>query len=166
MYTEDFCCTFLEDVLRLCHEEDVAVLYKPKRDYQHANWPLPSRMERVFNQAADDPRWTTLPADTNPWIPVLLSDLVVAIPFTSIALAALTHDIPFVFHNATDKIKFHRYHMYESRITQSYEDLRRIVTETSKRDANTAMDVPRDGIAQEFVNFLRDPEGLSIGAEI
>ena len=166
MYNEDFCCTFLEDICRLVLEENFSIIYKPKRNWQSELNPVPGRMEKVFQKMAGDRRWITLSAETNPWIPVLLSDLVVAIPFTSIALAAESRDVPFVFHNANGEIKFHSYGDYESRITHSYEELKRIVEQTPERDRAPVQDTERPSISQGFVDFLRDPKRLSIGAEL
>jgi polysaccharide biosynthesis PFTS motif protein len=98
-YTEDFCSVFIEDVFRLFQEERVTILYKPKRDWSNSNHPCPHRIAKIIRQVEGDGRWITMPPNCNPWIPVLLSDLVIAIPFTSIYAAAIARRTPFLFHN-------------------------------------------------------------------
>jgi polysaccharide biosynthesis PFTS motif protein len=170
MYTENYCCAFFEDIFRLFREEAIIVIYKPKRDWDSV-WrpgaaPCPPRMADIFEQVAEDARWATLPALINPWIPVLLSDLVVATPFTSICMAAQSRNIPFVFHNAEGTIKYHNNSEHESRISHSYEQLAEFVSRTKKRGNDSVQGCTQAGVAQGFVDFLRDPKRLSIGAEI
>jgi len=189
MYTENFCCTFFEDVFRLFREEAIMVIYKPKKDWESDDHPLaqqdsgaarssrpsslraptnpcPRRLADIFEQVAEDARWVTLPALINPWIPVLLSDLVVAIPFTSICLAAQSRNVPFVFHNAEGTIKYHSNSEHESRISHSYEQLAEFVSRTKKRSDGSVQGCKRAGVTQGFVDFLRDPKRFSIGGEI
>jgi polysaccharide biosynthesis PFTS motif protein len=165
IYSEDFCCSFFEDVFRLFREEGIAVIYKPKRAWESGHHPCPRRLSDIFEQVADDARWTTLPALINPWIPVFLSDLVVAIPFTSICMAAQSLNVPFAFHNAKGIIKHHSNREHESRISHSYEQLAGFVSQAKKR-RDSGQGCKQSEVGQGFVDFLRDPKGLSIGSEI
>ena len=97
---------------------------------------------------------------------MLLSDLVAAIPFTSICLAAASRGIPFVFHNANEWMKFHSYDEHGPRITKSYEDLKRLVMATPERHETNLQDPIEANIAQGFVDFLRDPKGSSTRDEL
>ena len=166
MYSEDYCCSFLEDVFRLFQEEDISVIYKPKRNWESGHHPCPSRISAILHQVQGNSRWTTLRANINPWIPVLLSDLVVAIPFTSICFAAQSRAIPSVFHDPGHTIRYHSYGEYESRISNSYERLALYVSETEARQDIEGEIGTNGDTAQRFVNFLRDPKGLSMRVQI
>ena len=160
-YTEDFCSMFMEDVFRLFQEEQVTIIYKPKRDWSSSNHPCPHRIAKIIRQVQGDGRWVTMPHNSNPWIPVLLSDLVIAIPFTSIYEAAIARRTPFLFHNPGRHIRYHVYGEFDGQTTNSYEELLQSARNSLVGLEGRRRDVVRTDIDQRLVDFLRDPGSMS-----
>lgn len=163
-YTEEFCSAFLEDIFRLFQDDGVTILYKPKRDWNNTNHPCPPRIAKIIQQVEGDSRWVTMPPNSNPWITVLLSDLVVAIPFTSIYQAAMDRAIPFLFHNPGHHLQHHVYGEFEGQTTTSYEELRESTSRCLVGFESRKHDLASTDVDQRLVDFLRDPAGKSVQA--
>jgi len=169
IYSGDFCSTFLEDIERLIQEDlDIVILYKAKRkrDWRSSYNILPDRIVGVLERMEKTPQWITLDNNINPWIPILLSDIVVGIPFTSICIAAHSRSIPFLYHNAGHTVRFPTIPFLLPYMTHSYDSLYQkinLIVE-KKLHYNSIGDEfcekePAHGFNQEFVNFLRNPKG-------
>jgi len=164
IYSEDFCSTFIEDIERLTQEDlDIVILYKAKRDTLNATL---DRYAGILKRTKKNPQWITLNTSVNPWISILLSDIVVGIPFTSICIAAHSKSIPFLYHNAGYTVRFPITPSLSPYMSHSYDSLYRkinLILE-KKLDYKTLSQefCEKDsvhGFNQKFVDFLRNPKG-------
>ncbi len=130
-YPEDYAEAFLRDMARLLNErQDILLVYKPQRDVAKAKYrPSEERAERL-RALREHPRAVVVKDTINPWVPVAVADLCIAMPFTSPALAALHYGKPAIYHDPLNRCRCHRYLPLEgSAITHSYEALRAKVDE-------------------------------------
>jgi len=167
VYSEEYCLNFIKDINRLMNAfSDIVILYKPKRSATSDNHPQSEGFVEMIEKNRDNPSWITLDHQTNSWLPILLSDLVIAMPFSSTCLAALNKNKFSLFHNPGHLIKYHFYDELNAYISNSFEEL----VEKVKLIKNHRMDFkelrktsfyvpePKGGFNQGFVNFLRNPK--------
>lgn len=90
-YTQDFHARFMFDIFRLSEDfEEVNLLIKPKRWSQHH-----SVDDRVVDHIADrSDVITLLPPQINPYLSIVMCDLVICMPFSSPLIAAWQKGIP------------------------------------------------------------------------
>ena len=104
-FTEEVTIAFLRDIVRLLSEfPQVALVYKSKRrDSLAARFPgrLAEYLGLLERLRAHE-RGMVLEVDANPWIPLAMADLCVAMAGSSPPWAALHYGIPALFHDPTD----------------------------------------------------------------
>lgn len=124
IYDPEFCSKFLIDIDRLFHEnKNIVVIYKPKRNNKSKLSPIPDEMISILEKNAKDPRWINLDYDINPWIPIMMADINIGIPFTSTCFAALCKRKKILFHNPDQIAKFHEYDDIQGHISNNYLEL-------------------------------------------
>lgn len=131
LYTEKYIMAFLRDMVRLVSErEDILLLFKPQRDMTKTKF-LPSEDYASVVRMLQHHRRVVVVKDTiNPWVPIAVAELSIAVPFTSPALAAMHYGRPAIYHDALNRCIYHRYESLEKDvITHSYEALRSKVDE-------------------------------------
>ncbi len=159
---------FMADMEQLMEEfKDLAILYKPKRDFLKPNsrFQKPSFLNLLLERQKENPRWVIMDSEINPWIPVMASDLVVGMPFSSTCFAALNKHRAFLFHDSQNKLRHTFYEDLHSYVSHSTEELIQKVKDIRKGTLNyeslrdTAYYVPLATdrrFAQNFTEFLRN----------
>ena len=164
VYSEKYCTDFIKDIDRLMEEiPELVILYKPKKNFSGGEIKLPDGIEKMLIK--NNPRWINLDI-TNPYLPILVADLVISIPFTSTNIVALNKGKAFLYHNPNHYIKYHSYGELERYITHSYDALReKVIAIMNKKvqfddlkKTGFYVQEPKGGFTQGFVEFLRNPE--------
>jgi polysaccharide biosynthesis PFTS motif protein len=165
--SEEYYSEFIRDIDRLMNEiPEIAILYKPKRDFTLGNLSAPEGFDEVVKKNQNNPRWVTLNNEGNPWFLVSISDLVISIPFTSSSLISLNKGKPFLFHNPSHYFTSAFYEELDDYITKSYEELAGQVRSIKDygMDFNELIkstfyvSEPKGGYTQGLVDFLRNPK--------
>ncbi len=139
IYTEEYCNLFIEHMFRLAGDLDnIIIIFKPKRNIEKTLFAYSDNFKKVLAKLIQDNKGVTLDENINPWIPIALADLCIAIPFTSPVIAAWQYGKPGLFHDPTGSAKNHRYQAVSEYITHNYEQLRSKVVELLSSDANNA----------------------------
>ena len=168
-YTETLWIQFMSDIERLMNAfKDVVIIYKPKRfnPTNQTSHPAPSFLLELIERNENNPRWINLDYNINQWIPIMLCDLSISMPFSSSGFAAFNKGKYFLFHDADNHIKYHFYERLNAYITHSYNELHNKVSliksgqidlsELQNTDYYVHESKERK-FAQRFANFLRDP---------
>ncbi len=101
-FPETATIAFLRDLVRLLTElPELALIYKPKRlDALERRFPTRlAEYRQLLQLVRTHERGTVLDSEANPWIPLALADVCVAMPDSSPSWAALHYGIPAFFHD-------------------------------------------------------------------
>ncbi|HBH97049.1 MAG TPA: hypothetical protein DDX89_04570, partial [Candidatus Omnitrophica bacterium] len=130
-YTEEYAAAFLRDMVRLLNErQDLLLVYKPQRDLAKAKFAPSQECAALVQTLREHPRAEVVKDTINPWLPIAVADLSIAMPFTSPALAALHYGRPSIYHDPLNRCQYHRYGSLEGHMmTHGYEALRAKVDE-------------------------------------
>lgn len=136
-YPEDYIAAFLRDMVRLLNErQDILLVYKPQRDMTKAKYRPSEEYVGLVQALREHPRAVVVKDTINPWVPIAVAELSIAMPFTSPALAALHYGQPAIYHDPLNRCRYHRYEPLEGNtITHSYEALYAKVEERLARRA-------------------------------
>nr|WP_254844227.1 polysaccharide biosynthesis PFTS motif protein [Leptospira santarosai] len=123
--TEENLFIFLSDCIRLLElNEEVVLVYKPKRNLNINKFQATERIMKLLEFAFKSGRLITLDDKINPWFPVEICDLAIGMPFTSPVLVAMNKGKHFIFHDAANKAVYHRYIKLNNHITHSFDQLK------------------------------------------
>jgi len=124
-YTKDFHRQFMFDIFRLSEEfDDVKLLIKPKRWSQHH-----SIDDRVLDYlAGNEEKVALLPPQINPYLAIVMCDLVICMPFSSPLIAAWQKGIPGFYYAPLDQEQYYPVEpLLSTYIIKGYRDLQREV---------------------------------------
>ena len=143
IYTEEYMYLFLRDMYQLLQDfDDVVLVFKPQKSFQNVLLSYSEEFRQVVQSIQDSERGFVLDDDINPWIPIAVADMCIAVPFTVPPLAGMHYGIPGLFHDPTGFVSNHRYKAISHSITHSYEQLR-------SKIHSLLLDNPRDNRARE-----------------
>jgi len=124
-YTEEYALNFFRDMMKLWDEfNDIVLVFKPKRDMINERFSHHDEYREFVEKLRNSERGLVLDDNINPWIPVAISDLCIAMPFTSPPLAAMHYGIQGLFHDPTGIAIHHEYQEIDNFTTHDYDQLR------------------------------------------
>ncbi|MBI3608058.1 MAG: polysaccharide biosynthesis PFTS motif protein [Nitrospirae bacterium] len=143
-YTQEYSRLFLRDVVALIDEfSDILLLYKPQRSLSRAKFTYSAEFIGFVGQLVRHERAVVLDDDVNPWVPVAVADMAIAMPFTSPAIACLHYGKRALFHDPSGIAIHHRYEGMSQYITHGYAELRKKIDHCLHSEYSTDSDKQR-----------------------
>lgn len=136
--TEENVLQFYLDFEKLLNEiGNVVLLCKPKRSHTSGKFMYSKEIKEFFLRSEVNDRIIILEDDINPWIPPLISNLTICMPFTSPAIVAYCKEKSFYYYDPNKNCIFHDYHELLNHIIYDYNDLKKRIEELMIKPKNS-----------------------------